>query len=590
LQHDSRLTDGQLVGCFVDHCDEAAFTALVKRHGGLVWGVCRRLLNLHDAEDAFQATFLVLCRKAASIRRREMVASWLYGVAYQTALQARRTAARRRAREKQVREMPEPAVVERVLGSDLQPLLDQELSRLRDNYRAVLILSDLEGKTRKEVARQLGLAEGTVASRLARARRMLARRLTHRGLTLSGGALAGILAQAAASSGAPTSVVSSMIKAASLLAAGRSAPGAISTTVAALMRGVLKTMLLTKLKSATALVVVLAVTTLTYGIVAGGSLASGKSEGPPAQDKPRQEAKAKTDRELLQGTWKLVSGAEDGKKGKAEDGDLDALITVKGETLHLQVTDRNRGTLLTDRFFVYKLDTTTSPRLIDLADWQKGFGNNSEVIEGVYSLEGDMFTICLGYGALSESRENKDRPTTLEPRQGSKTTAWTLKREKAGDEEEKHSPSARGGEQGEQKEAGRSQGAAAKSRPSEERRGVPVLKDIPFMDRLYTLNRFQTEDKKLKKNKRADQQVGDLEHLKREPASAQAENETQRLRAEEAVTLMRELRTAQKENEALRLRAEKAELEVKSLQSSLANRELELTRSQQELRRARDKK
>src|SRR3954469_23670351 len=126
LRDGAGLTDGQLLGCFIEHRDDAAFAALVRRHGPMVWGVCRRLLNQHDAEDAFQATFLVLVRKAAAVVPRERVANWLYGVAHQTALQARRTAARRRVREKQVTQLPEPAVREPDRGRDLQPLLDQE--------------------------------------------------------------------------------------------------------------------------------------------------------------------------------------------------------------------------------------------------------------------------------------------------------------------------------------------------------------------------------------------------------------------------------------------------------------------------------
>src|SRR5262245_33200503 len=157
LRDGAGLTDGQLLGRFVEHRDEAAFAALVRRHGPMVWGVCRRLLNPHDAEDAFQATFLVLVRKAASVVPRERVANWLYGVAHQTALAARRAAARRRAREKQVTQMPEPATPEHDHWRELQPLLDQELSRLPDAYREVIVLSDLQGKTRREVARQLGV-------------------------------------------------------------------------------------------------------------------------------------------------------------------------------------------------------------------------------------------------------------------------------------------------------------------------------------------------------------------------------------------------------------------------------------------------
>jgi RNA polymerase sigma factor (sigma-70 family) len=257
LQDTAEWTDGQLLERFVSLRDEAALAALVRRHAPLVWGVCRRVLaNYHDAEDAFQATFLVLVRKAASIASRELLANWLYGVAHQTALNARAAAARRRTRETQVTPMPEPAL-EQVPWDDLQPLLDRELSRLPDKYRAVLVLCDLEGKTRKEVAGQLGVPEGTVASRLATARATLARRLARHGLSVAGGALAALLSENVGSAGAPASLVSSTIQAASLFAAGRAAPGMISAKVAALTKGVLQSMLLTKLKTATAVLLVL---------------------------------------------------------------------------------------------------------------------------------------------------------------------------------------------------------------------------------------------------------------------------------------------------------------------------------------------
>src|SRR5262249_31185632 len=158
---------------------------------------------------------------AASIVPRGMVTNWLYGVAHQTALNARATAARRKGRERQVSEMPEPAVAEQDLWRDLQPLLDAEVSRLPHNYPALPVLCDLEGKTRKETARQLGVPEGTVAGRLARARTMLAKRLARRGIALSGGALAAVLSQEVASAGVPNMVVSATIKAASVYAAGQ---------------------------------------------------------------------------------------------------------------------------------------------------------------------------------------------------------------------------------------------------------------------------------------------------------------------------------------------------------------------------------
>src|SRR5262245_62066008 len=191
LRTETERTDGQLLDSFAAHSETAALEALVRRHAPMVWGVCRRVLrNHHDAEDAFQATFLVLVRKAASIYPRAKVGNWLYGVAHQTALKARASRSKRAVRERKVADMPEPALPEPTLDNDLQPLLDQELSRLPKKYRTVIVLCDLEGMTKRAAARQLGLPEGTVASRVARARTMLAKRLAAKGVGLSGSVLA----------------------------------------------------------------------------------------------------------------------------------------------------------------------------------------------------------------------------------------------------------------------------------------------------------------------------------------------------------------------------------------------------------------
>jgi RNA polymerase sigma factor (sigma-70 family) len=261
------MNDGQLLSRYIDGGDEDAFAALLKRHAPMVWGVCRRLLPNHqDAEDAFQATFLVLVRKAATVVPREMVANWLYGVAYMTAHRAKVATARRHRREKPFVEMSEPALDKSDVWADLRLLLDQELSRLPAKYRAVVIFCDLEGKTRQQVAGQLGLPEGTVASRLARARSMLAKRLAGYGFALSGGVLAGVLGEKAALAGVPDSSVASTIKAASLFAAGRAATTEeISVKVAALAEGILKTMLLSKLKVATAVLLVVGALTISVG-------------------------------------------------------------------------------------------------------------------------------------------------------------------------------------------------------------------------------------------------------------------------------------------------------------------------------------
>jgi RNA polymerase sigma factor (sigma-70 family) len=288
LREEARLSDGHLLGCFIERRDESAFAALVRRHGPMVWGVCRRVIrNHHDAEDAFQATFLVLVRKAASIVPREMLGNWLYGTASRTAWKARTMAARRRARES-LGEILEPAVVEQDLWGDVQPLLDEELSHLPGKYRATLVLCDLEGKTRREAAQQLGVPEGTVAGRLARARRMLAKRLSQRGVVLSSAALAALLAQNAASGFVPVAAVSATIQAAALIAAGK---GAAAASVTALTEGVLKAMLTSKLKLATA--VLLAIGVLTAG-VGTSRLFHGAQAGEQAAARQQRHARPNT--------------------------------------------------------------------------------------------------------------------------------------------------------------------------------------------------------------------------------------------------------------------------------------------------------
>jgi RNA polymerase sigma factor (sigma-70 family) len=299
------MTDGQLLECFVSRREEAALEALVVRHGPMVWGVCRRLLSHHDAEDAFQATFLVLVRKAASIVPREMVGNWLYGVAHQAALNARTRIAKQRAREVQVTEMPEPAVIDQDVWCELRPILDQELSRLPDKYRVAIVLCDLEGKSRKEAARQLGLPDGTVASHLARGRVMLAKRLAGRGLSASAGMLAATLSQKAASAAVPAMVKSSTIKAVTLVAAGHAVTNLVSAKVAALTEGVLKTMFLTKLmttlKVTIAILFVAGTVGLSWGISAGqqqtGKQNDAKLAEPLKKDKEAATRQDEKDRE-----------------------------------------------------------------------------------------------------------------------------------------------------------------------------------------------------------------------------------------------------------------------------------------------------
>ncbi len=247
LQHDDdSVTDAQLLKRFASQHEEFAFATMVLRHGPMVLGVCRRVLgHVQDAEDAFQATFLILARKASSIGAPELLGNWLYGTAYRIALKAK---ARRRVREKQVQDMPHPLVEPDLDSDELLSVLDRELSRLADKYRVPVVLCDLEGKSRREVARQLRVPEGTLSSRLATARKMLAKRLAARGLAPSSAAIATALSRDAASACVPRALVSSTVSAAASIAAGKAAVGLVSTTVASLTEGALKAMFLTKLK------------------------------------------------------------------------------------------------------------------------------------------------------------------------------------------------------------------------------------------------------------------------------------------------------------------------------------------------------
>jgi RNA polymerase sigma factor (sigma-70 family) len=281
-------TDGELLECFVSTHDPAAFAAIVHRHGPMVMGVCCRVLNNHhDAEDAFQAAFLVLVRKAHSVKPQERVANWLYGVAYQTAQHARAKAARKNRRERPLDEATEPAVGGHDPWSDLEPLLDGELRCLPQRYRTAIVSCDLEGKTRKEVAEQLRVPEGTLSGWLTRGRAMLAKRLARHGLAGSVTALA--LLSEKASAGVPAAVVSSIIDAATLIAAGQSAATVISGEVAALVEGVLKAMFMTRLKLVS-LVLVLAILGLIGPFLFVEAQFRPKSEVPP--DGPQVEGRS----------------------------------------------------------------------------------------------------------------------------------------------------------------------------------------------------------------------------------------------------------------------------------------------------------
>jgi RNA polymerase sigma factor (sigma-70 family) len=287
MQEGPEQTDAQLLEAFLERGDAGALEALVRRHAPMVWGVCRRTLaNHHDAADAFQATFLVLVRRAPSIRARELLANWLYGVAQKTACKARQMAVKRSTREQQMGTMPEPQAVESrdcAFGPDVLRLLDKELSRLPEKYRAPIVLCYLERKTRAEAARQLHVPEGTVGSRLARGRAMLAQRLARHGVSVSATTVAAVLSPRA-SAALPDALLTRTIKAVGLLAAGQTVTaGLLSTKAPPLTDAVLRAMAAPKWKAA-AVVLLLAGLALGGGMVAYHSPAS-----PPSRPKQPPE-------------------------------------------------------------------------------------------------------------------------------------------------------------------------------------------------------------------------------------------------------------------------------------------------------------
>ncbi len=242
------VADRDLLARFATTRDEEAFVELVRRHGPMVLGVCRRVTgHPHDAEDAFQAAFVVLARRAAQVKHPEQLANWLYGVAYRTALEAR--TARRRVQEQPVSAAPEPAAPpEPDDTADLRKVIDEELAKLPDKYRSAVVLCDLEGLPRADAAARLKIPEGTLSSRLAYARKVLAQRLTRRGVTASAAALATTLGRDATAAVPRDLVMLTARVAARATAGGTVPPCLVPESVSTLADGVMKTMLANRLR------------------------------------------------------------------------------------------------------------------------------------------------------------------------------------------------------------------------------------------------------------------------------------------------------------------------------------------------------
>lgn len=430
-------TDAQLLARFIDERDEAAFAIIVRRHAAMIMSVCRRVTrDAQDADDAFQATFLVLVRKAAAVARRELLANWLYGVAHNTALKARAQTMRRRAREKRLAELPEPMARE-ARDDALAECLDVELSRLPDKYRAPIVLCDLEGKSRKEAAALLGCPDGSLSSRLARGRTLLVKRLTRRGVAVSSAAITAVFEQmAAAAECAPTIVQATVHHALSIQSGVACAE--VPPRVLALAEGMVKAMFMKKVRLAALVITcgLIAALGLMYAQAGAGQGGERPKQPPMAAGKNAEKNTTKADVEALQGKWHVVTAERFGMTWKNVDGEfvnqtkgpmafpisVEAPDTVAfaGDECTVEFRQGPGRTLVVKDTFT--LDTARTPNWITLT------ADDGRLFLGIYALEGATVRMAWQYG-----RRRTQRPadfTTKKDIDGDDDVeVWVLKRQ-----------------------------------------------------------------------------------------------------------------------------------------------------------------
>jgi len=386
------VSDAELLDRFVRGPDQSAFAELVRRHGPMVRAVCRRSLGeTPDADDAFQAVFVVLARKGSGLRDRGLIGPWLHTVAVRTARRARALAMRRRSRERPVTKLPDMADEPQTEPHDWIPVLDEEIQRLPERFRAPLVLCDLQAVSRTEAAQRLALPEGTLSSRLARARDLLRRRLLRRGVTITAIALTATL----------TTHDSVSVPAALLAFTTQAAmTGATSIAVATLTEGVLRTMLFAKLKFA-------AVIVLTIGVSAGLFTAGYQKFEARADDTSAAAEKGK-----LEGSWEVVSAQFSGKEAEGKEADeiKQHKFVFKGDTVTAKYEVK------------YAVDPGKKPKEITL-EINDGPEQERGTWKGIYELKGDELTICVGM-------PNTERPHKFETKEGELSMLMKLKRVK----------------------------------------------------------------------------------------------------------------------------------------------------------------
>jgi RNA polymerase sigma factor (sigma-70 family) len=392
------LTDGQLLSRFTNGAPEsahAAFSALVDRHGGMVLGVCRDILeNADDAHDAFQATFLVLARRAKTVRRPESVGCWLHGVAQRISARARVDAARRRAYERRKGEL----CAQQSIDADRREVdtsLHEEIQRLPEKYRAPIVLCYLESLTHDAAAAHLGWPVGTVRGRLARARDLLRTRLTRRGLAVAVGAAAAttITAEAAVPAALREATVNAAV---SFATAGKPA-------LVPLVATRVQTWIAAELGSPAVVTLKLALPTLLLaGVLAAGAglatraVSDESAKTDPARPKPDSQpnpATPRDDRTAIQGNWVTSQPLTSTRAGQPlPPKDVPVVWKIEGDRIVETVgspTDEDGVRELLQRFV---LNPAATPRTIDLTSSAYG------LIKGIYRLEGDTLTVCYGFG------------------------------------------------------------------------------------------------------------------------------------------------------------------------------------------------
>jgi RNA polymerase sigma factor (sigma-70 family) len=397
----SEPTDERLLRDYVASQDAGAFAAIMRRHGGMVAAVCRRMLwREQDVEDAFQATFLVLMRKAPSLSSPNLLGHWLYGVAYRVASKIRSRNSQQRTREAPMVDLPAPEADDDVSWRDLRPVLDDELQRLPERYRRPLVLFYLEGKSAEEVATVLGRPRGTILSQLARGRERLRAGLARRNLTLSAGVLASLLQRTASSDAAvPARFLDWAMQAhAPSLTAGGAWAG-VSAQAKLLAQQVLKDMLRRRLWTMGSLLLAVLLALL-VGILNYAAIFA-----PPVAV---VQADPRSDFDRLQGDWQVVAVERDGRV-LPKDRFPFTRLKIRDDTILHEGGVHNQEVS-------FRLHPERQPKAMDM----QAKGYHTETHNAIYALEGDTLTIC--------RPEDDQRPAEFASKPGSNILLYTAKR------------------------------------------------------------------------------------------------------------------------------------------------------------------